>query len=257
MNVINIERIKLSMWFRSNKLSLNASKTNFILFGNKRMQNNIELKLILDENVLERVDSTKFLGVYLDNKLNWSYHLDYIASKISKGLGMMSRCRKILSNDVLLLLYYSLIYPYLIYCSIVWGGACLSALHKIEVLQNRAVRLITYSPFRSSPGPLYKALHLLKFVDIYKIQVMMFMYKCKNSLLPDACMHYCLINSDHFYNMRNNHDFATISYRTNVREQCIRVVGPRLWNMLPSEMRLSENVNILKSATRNYLISLY
>ena len=155
----------------------------------------------------------KFLGVFLDEKFKKRVqHVNHIANKIAKGLGMLGRCRKFLSKDVLLLLYFSLIYPYLIYCSIVWGGACSSALHKIEVLQNRAIRIITHSPFRLSSSPLYKELHLLKFCDIYKMQVILFMYKCKNSFLPDSCMHYCLRNFNSFYNMRINHDFASVSF---------------------------------------------
>ena len=75
----------------------------------------MQLKLLLDDNVLERVTCTKFLGVFLDEKLNWVQHVNHVANKISKGLGMMGRCRKFLSNDVLLLLYFSLIYPYLIF----------------------------------------------------------------------------------------------------------------------------------------------
>ena len=217
----------------------------------------MQLELILDDNILERVTRTKFWGVFLDEKLNWAQHVHHVANKISKGLGMLGRCRKFLSNDVLLLLYFSLIYPYLIYCSIVWGGACSSVINKIEVLQNRAVRLITRSPFRLSSSPLYKELHLLKMFDIYKLQVILFMYKCKNSFLPDACMHYCVQNVNNFYNMRIHRDFASISFRTNIREQCIRVVGPRFWDSLRTDLRDSGGVLIFKRFSRDYLISLY
>ena len=140
-NVMNNELSKLSLWFKANKLSLNAVKTNFMIFGCKRITT--ELKLTIDGNILERTASTKFLGVYLDEKLNWNCHTYYISSKLSKSLGMLGLCRSILTNDILLTLYVSLIYPYLIYCSIVWGGASATALRKLQVLHNRAVRLIT------------------------------------------------------------------------------------------------------------------
>ena len=104
VNVVNCELSNLSMWFRSNKLSINASKSNFIIFGNRTIPVSVQLKLLLDDNVLERVTCTTFLGVFLDEKLNWVQHVNHVANKISKGLGMMGRCRKFLSNDVLLLL---------------------------------------------------------------------------------------------------------------------------------------------------------
>ena len=144
----------------------------------------------------------------------------------------MGRCRKLLSNDIMLMLYFSLVYPYLIYCCIVWGGACATALHKLQVLQNRAVRLITRSPFRASTGPLYQQLNLLQVTDIRRLQVALFMYKCKNLFLPESCLRYCSLNLCNSYNMRSSHYFITPPIRTNIREQCISVMGPRVWDSL-------------------------
>ena len=155
--IVNVELSKLSNWFKANRLSLNATKTNFIIFGNKKVSKcGREFKLLLDGNVLERTDCTKFLGVYFDEKLKWHTHLNHISSKISKGLGMLGRVSKILPLNVLRTLYHTLIYPYLNYCCIIWGGAGASALHRLEVLQNRAIRIITHSPFLSSSSPIYK-----------------------------------------------------------------------------------------------------
>ena len=77
---INNELSKLSAWFRANKLSLNAIKTNFMILGSKLIP--LPLKLILDGNLLERTATTKFLGVYLDEKLNWNCHLNHVRNKI-------------------------------------------------------------------------------------------------------------------------------------------------------------------------------
>ena len=204
--VVNNELEKLFTWFRANKLSLNALKTNFMIFGSKLIhRNNDELKCILDGNILERVPVTKFVGVLLDDKLKWTQHLNHISNKIAKGLGMIGRVRNILSNDILLTLYFSLIYPYLTYCCIVWGGASATALQKLNVLQNRAVRLITRSPFRATAAPLYVQLKLLKITDIRKLQISLFMYKCKNRLLPEPCLLHCPVNLNHPYGMRCTH----------------------------------------------------
>ena len=159
--------------------------------------------------------------------------MSHVTNKISRGLGMMGRCRNLLSNEIMLMLYYSLVYPYLIYCCIVWGGACVTALHKIQVLQNRAVRLITRAPFRASTDPLFLQLRILQVVDIRRLQIAIFMYKCKNLLLPQSCLHYCLLNlRNNLYNMRTSHYFITPRYRTNIREQCISCIGPKIWDTL-------------------------
>ena len=77
-----------------------------------------------------------------------------------------------------------MIHPYLLYCNVVWGGASLTALNKLSVLQKRAIRAITYSSYRAPSSPLFKQLRILKLYDIYKLQIYMFMYKAKYSLLP-------------------------------------------------------------------------
>lgn len=256
--IVNWELCKLSEWFRANKLSLNAIKSNFIMFGNKRMpQNCTDVNLILDGNKLERTISTKFLGVYLDEKLKWTQHLSHIANKIARGLGVMGRVSKILPRDVLRMLYFSLIYPYLTYCCIIWGNASPTALHKLEVLQNRAVRIITRSPFRATASPIYKQLNLLKLCDISKLQTVLFMYKCKHVLLPGSCINYCVINLQHPYNMRNIHYFVAQPFRTSIREHCICVQGPRVWDLLPVPLQASESTETLKLNASRHFISWY
>ena len=82
-------------------------KTNYILFGNRRFPTDGSFNLSIDGNLLQRVENTKFLGVYVDEKLNWKKHFDHIAHKISKGLGAMGRVRNIVPNNVLLMIYHS------------------------------------------------------------------------------------------------------------------------------------------------------
>jgi len=86
-NITNIELCRVSDWFKANKLSLNASKTHFVLFGNKPRPNNANpLKIIIDGKVLEQIGHSKFLGVVIDAKLNWKHHVNHVSLKISRGI---------------------------------------------------------------------------------------------------------------------------------------------------------------------------
>ena len=123
VEVLNCELSKLTKWFQVNKLSLNVQKTNFIAFGHKKFAYNHNLNIILDGVSIERVKFTKFLGAYIDEKLTWKNHINHVKIKISKGLGIMSRVRNFLPHNVMLMLYYTLIHPYLSYCNIIWGSA--------------------------------------------------------------------------------------------------------------------------------------
>jgi Reverse transcriptase (RNA-dependent DNA polymerase) len=255
ISVTNIELEKLAEWFKANKLSLNTKKTNFIIFGHKQQPDIAKYKLMLDGNCLERVKSAKFLGIYIDEKLNWNQHINHVCMKVSKGIGIMSRLKQIFPSSILLTLYESLIYPYLLYCCMVWGSAYLNALNSVIVLQNKAVRIITNSQYRSSAGPLFTRLKLLRFVDVYKFQVLLFVYQARMNMLPRSCMHYFVVNSNTIHNIRCTSYFKLFQYRTNIRKNCITIVGPKLWNSIPDSVKNSDGISRFKISLKSLLIN--
>ena len=93
VNEINVELVKIYTRVRANKLSPNIEKTNFMLFTPKRFSRNMDC-ISIDGHRIEEVKQTKFLGVILDNKLNWHAHCGYVCSKISKGIGIIIKARK-------------------------------------------------------------------------------------------------------------------------------------------------------------------
>jgi len=118
---VNEELEKLSVWFKSNKLSLNAKKTQYMMFGKRKVP---EVKdIILNNEKLTKVEHTKFLGVYIDNKLNWKHHINVTSSKIARNLGIINKLRYKLSFSSLKTLYNILIQPHLFYCTVIWGCA--------------------------------------------------------------------------------------------------------------------------------------
>ena len=186
--VINKELVKLNNWFHANKLSLNISKTNYILFGNKRKINNVNIGLSINGSTILETNTVRFLGVMLDSGLSWRAHIDFIATKIASGLGIMNKVRNMLPMKAMQMLYFSLIYPYLQYCNIIWGVAKEAVISKLIVLQKRAVRLCTNSIRKAHSEPLFVKLGLLKLSEINKYQTLLFMYKFRHSLLPLPCM---------------------------------------------------------------------
>ena len=254
---VNAELAKLAKWFRANKLSLNVEKTNYILFGGKHLPN-INFTLLIDGSKIEQVDSTKFLGIIIDAKLNWKKHTNYIASKISSGLGILSRIKLVVPRNVLLMLYYTMIYPYLTYCTIVWGSANSSVLNHIVILQKRAIRLILNSHYRASSSALFYALKLLKVPDIVNFQTMHFMFKLKNNLLPLSCMNYVSVaNIDRIHITRRICYFNIPSVRTNIHGKSITVRGPKDWNALPLRIQNLNGISLFKRELCAFYINSY
>ena len=120
--VVNEELLKLCEWLNSNKLSLNVSKSNFVIFHpcQRKLYGEVNLE-ILDNNSeqlvsLERKTYVKYLGVLIDGiNLSWKHHINYISTKINKGIGIIARLRHVVPRTTLLNIYRSLIEPYIFY----------------------------------------------------------------------------------------------------------------------------------------------
>src|ERR1700733_12609330 len=92
------------------------------------------INLLIGNNIMPQVESTIFLGVYIDQQLDWSIHIKMISTKIAKNIGVINRIAHFVPNKVLLNLYYNLIYPYLSYCNNVWASNYKHRLTKLHVL---------------------------------------------------------------------------------------------------------------------------
>jgi hypothetical protein len=256
INCTNTELTLIADWFKANKLSINVDKTCYVLFGTKRMPESANFNVILNGKQLNRVKYTKFLGLLIDDKLCWNEHLNYIGNKVSRGLGIIGRLKCLFPPHILMSLYYSLIYPYLCYCCIVWGNAYPTALHHIEVLQNRATRLLTNSHYRASAEPLYKQLNLLQLRDLYTYQVLIFMFQAYHNSLPQSCRRYFVHNIISHGTRRASY-FKLFSCHTNIRKKGICITGPILWNTLSVELQDSNNIFTFKKKVKNLLIVKY
>ena len=117
--IVSNELDKLNEWFAVNKLSLNLSKTNFMLFTNSRRDQNISISINNCE--IDMVYKTKFLGVMIDNKLKWKDHVAMVKFKLSKSIAIMRKAKHLLDRRSGMILYFSLFLPYLSYCCEVWG----------------------------------------------------------------------------------------------------------------------------------------
>jgi hypothetical protein len=143
------------------------------------------------------------------------------------------RCRYYLSTKTKLSLYYTLVYPYLTYCNIVWSSNYKTNLKRIYLLQKRIVRALTNSDFRTHTAPLFTQ---LKILDIYKINafhVAKFMLSYHHRLLPPS-FHNLFITSHqvHSYNTRSSNSYRSHLCKTNTKQFTILFQGPKIWNSL-------------------------
>lgn len=246
--VMNRELAFLSEWLRANKLSLNVSKTHYMIFSPSKIKHNQNIKLKIIDEEIHSVNQTKFLGVILDSHLTWKPHVKYISSKVSKSVGIISKARKYLNQKSLQCLYYSFVYPYFLYCTPIWGGAKKCTLDKLIKTQKRAIRTISNKPKRTPSLPLFKSLQILTLNQIYEVQVLLFVYKYKLCLLPAIFNDFFTSTCDiHAHNTRQNLNYYPPRCRTDYAKQSVKYVGSKFWNVLPNEIKDSKrSVSVFK-----------
>ena len=106
---------------KCNRLAISISKTNFILFHSSKLNPNQPLRIKIDNALIKQVGSTKYLDLTFDSNLTWKSHINEFYLKLSKTVGVLSKVRHFVDNHILVMLYYSLIYPFLTYGVHVWG----------------------------------------------------------------------------------------------------------------------------------------
>ena len=126
---VNNELLKVSEWLNANKLTLNAKKSNYVIFRPyQRKQGYLVNIQMLDNSTytstsLECKEHVKYLGILLDSNLSWKFHIEYVALKISKIIGVIACLRHFVPLHTLLNIYCSLIFPYMSYGLAAWGQA--------------------------------------------------------------------------------------------------------------------------------------
>ena len=139
IKTINMEMRKIIVWLKSNKLHINVNKTVSLLFHTRQKRVNIYINsIVIDDNIIPITTNTKCLGINIDNNLTWKAHINYITKKISKGVGVLLRLRKELSCNIMILIYNTILLPYLTYCCITWGFTYQTYINKIFAIKKYA-----------------------------------------------------------------------------------------------------------------------
>ena len=147
----------------SNRLTLNATKTEFMLIGPRQRLSTLSdtLELSIGNVPIEQVSSVKSLGIYIDENLTWHSHIDKLCKKIASGA--IKRVKPIVPQSTLLNICNSLVQSHFDYCSLVWGNCGKTLSNKLQKLQNRAARVITSSNYDVDQDSLF---HKLSWKDL-------------------------------------------------------------------------------------------
>ena len=254
-NKINKELENINSWLKSNKLFLNYKKTNYLIFSKRKTK--YHLNIVINNQKLIEQDSTKYLGITIDNKLSWQPHLKNLQTTLSRGCYALSKLVPYANQYVMKSVYYSLIYSKLQYCITSWGSCSNSKLNTIIKLQKRAIRILAKEPYRSHTHPLFAKLKLIKLKDIYRLNMCILIRKIKdNNIIGDLTLNN--LNTTHNYNtrLRNNDNFYINHSKTNIGKTTFHCNAPRLWQDVPTRLK-NLSVPSFKHNYKHFIINSY
>lgn len=255
----NTELARLHDWFKANRLSLNTSKTHSMLFTLNNSLHSRTLNLKIDNQTIITTTQCKFLGIYIDHKLTWASHIQHICSKISRSIGILNKVKKCLDSTTLLLLYNSLILPYLTYGNVIWGRAASTHLSRLLVLQKRAIRIVHHSSYLAHTAPLFQHSRLLKINDLNIYLSSIFVYKLFHNIFPSSfASHFpitLLVHGHHTRAIASNTSSVPFS-RTSLREKTLAIFLPKLYNdfFRQNDIILFPSLNSFKTAFKLHLL---
>ena len=252
------ELSKILDWLHANRLSLNINKTNVTIFGPQCSAHDYSSCTIrLNGQDIKHVNECKFLGIYLDTHLTWKRHIERISANISSAIFAINRARNFLSKHALRCLYFALVHSHLTYGIHVWGNSM--TIKKIITLQKRAIRTINKVWYRSHTEPLFKSNQILKFEDMYTLQISLFVYDLNNDLLPKSFRNllsqYCLAR--HGIITRQNNLIPQSRPRTTFSSKLPKHNFTRIWNKTGSTLAHGKNRLTFKRLLKNSYLEAY
>ena len=248
---------QLHQWFKSNKLTLNAEKSNFVVFRSKRKNlTNIPDQLQFENQKIDRKNSVKYLGVTLDEHLTWNEHILDLCNKLKRHFKTFYCIRRYLNKEQVKSIYYALIYSRIKYGITVYGSASKNLIAKIQTLQNKLMKVLLGKKYRYSTDSLHNELEILKVPDIAKVNTLAFIHNYFHDKLPKLFKNYFTVfNEIHAINTRGSTNNIIIDrHNSNVGHSTMKVRGAKLWNNIDADKKKIKNVKHFRKQIKSAIL---
>jgi Reverse transcriptase (RNA-dependent DNA polymerase) len=233
----------LNRWFSINRIKMNFTKSNFILFGSE--ERNLA-HISIEREKISEVKSIKYLGLIIDHKLKWTDHIALVRKKILAMYIALCKSRNFITEKIAWQIYNSHIYSHLTYLNPIWSSAADIRITILRTLQNKSIKKIKKFHWRHPTRDLYSA-HCLPLDAIREYNLLLTIYKIKNQMLK-SCAIFEQISDIHEHSTRSsaNANFYVNHARTNLGQNNIFFIGLVKFNQLPLEIKNSNSISLFK-----------
>lgn len=246
---INNDLNNIYIAINQNKLKLNVKKTKLMIITKKLNINKNLIDIRIDNNRLEFVNELKYLGVILDDNLDFKKNCNYVASKMARKNGLLMRIGNSLNMQQKIQVYKTTIEPHLNYCSTILFLSNKEDINRLQKIQNRCMRNILKVDRRYSSENLLKTLEFLSVDQRIKFNTLVNIFKIVNKISPEYLANKIKLNSDNARKatLRNRNLIQTNNATRGYTQNSLFYKGINMYNMLSNECKNANNVGIFKS----------
>ena len=248
----NRELLLISEWCLSNKMSLNSEETVAMFLSNRRVRNcpPIILKNGFNFDVVKRVESVKFLGIYYDQQMKFKRHISYLTTKLSRTAGMLYRLSQFLPAHILKKVYFTRVNSFLSYNTPIWACNYINNIKPLLQVQKKIIRIITKSDFLAHSKPLFKKSKVLNLVDLNKLYMGKIFHNNPGKYIEPFRL-------NHQHNTRNVNDLRPPRFLSTLAQNSFFVQGPLNYNNLPANIKEIRSPVTFKKKLKEHLLSEY
>ncbi len=249
---LRLEMSVVTEWLKANKLTLNVQKSKYVIFGTRaKLQGVGNVNLDVSGEPLERTNKMKYLGMILDEKLNFDEHVDYICNKAVNKLGILRKARDFLDLETSVLLYKSLVLPHFDYCDIVYASTSVTNLQRLQVMQNSACRTMLLCDKYTPTSQMHTDLKLLPLEKRRNLHISMDCFNHINNAESSLSKYFVKKNTR---TVRGGDKYQLPHLKTTMGRKAYSYRGPEHWSQLPEDMKQITSKQLFKSEMTKSLL---
>ena len=242
-------------WYKSNLLQLNSNKTTVLLLSNRHTTAEGLQPVLVNEHAVAFSDSIKYLGLTLDQSLNWNSHITNIKHKVMPIVWNFARIRNLLDSHTARTYYTSLIRPLLEYASAVQYNMSQTNNQILETIQNRCLRIITKCHPYTPSAVIRKQLNLPSLNQRRTYFFLCEFYKLYNNISDNITVNFIVrAHTQPRSSLRHANNVFIPSMNKSVGQRALCYLGPKTFNDLPKQIKASPSFQIFKNQLKSHLL---
>src|SRR5436190_3932241 len=231
-----------------NDLILNCEKTNFMSFLTKQNKNIIHPQICIDNNTIDQIENTKFLGLHFDINLSWNKHIDHIIKRISSGLYALKRMSFFCELSVLKTIFYAHIQSHISYGIGVYGATSNKNLDRILILQKKAIRIMLKLKQDDSVKQYFSELQIFTVYGLYIFECIMHVKQQQQTNIQT-------LNTKHTHNTRFKNNVILPRHNLEFYKKKTSYAGAFFLRALPKSIADIEDSSKFRRALKDHIIS--